>query len=356
MNQALALVLIVLGGVAHAAPDVRGARPGARTALTAPAPELLTDRRATVARLGPYELARGKRTFSPGASACFPADLPVVSDEGSIVRVLDRWEGVRMIIGVQRDDLTPRIVDHAPVYATAEAARGASAGVEGVEIAGGSAVVEDVRAVGAVSLRWEGPISASGWVPERAFGPIWRAAPFSRPDFVADLRLVDVTGGDGPATVLLRDSPNGSVLATLDARARVLVRARGPAEDGWRPVEAVTDAVRAVGWVEDALVQQTEGYGPGRESAEGSGSVDDIGTAPAARRVHLPKGTWIFPASGAAPFARTERGVDVVVVAEAGAILTLRLPSRWESLDARVVCPRRGLAPEGSSASIACAR
>jgi hypothetical protein len=354
MNQALALLLLV--SVARAAPSVRDVCIDARRALSAPEPELLTERRATVARLGPYELARGKRTFSPGAAAGFPADLPVVSDEGAIVRVLDRWEGVRMVIGVQRDDLTPRIVDRALVYATAEAARGGSAGVERVELAGGSAVVEDVHAAGAVSVRWEGPISASGWVPDGAFGPIWRAAPFARPDVVADLRLVDVTGGDGPATVLLRDAPNGGVLATLDARAPVLVRARGPAENAWRPVEAVTDAVRAVGWVEAALARDAEVYDSGRERAEGTGSADGAGAAPAARRVHLPEGTWILPASGAAPFARTERAVDVVVVAEAGATLTLRLPSRWESLDARVVCPRRGPAPEGSRASIACTR
>jgi hypothetical protein len=87
----------------------------------------------------------------------------------------------------------------------------------------------------------------------------------------------------------LRDAPSGGVLATLNHRATLRLRARGPAEAGWRPVEAVT-----------------------------------------------------------------ERALDVPLVAEEGDTLRVRVPSRWDGLEGRVVCGRRGGAPKGSGALIAC--
>ncbi|MDP2313132.1 MAG: hypothetical protein Q8P41_09530 [Pseudomonadota bacterium] len=297
-------------------------------ALSAASPGQDTPWRATVAAIGPFELTPGRRTFSPGNTQ--PFDTIVVSDEGAVVRVSHDHQGVRVVVGVGREDLALRPDDRAPVRA--EPGKAPAAG--GVVLAGGTAVTLGARALGDVRIAWsDDGLTLDGWVPAAAVGPLWRVTRWPMDGRFADLALVDPTHGDGGVSVPLRDGPEGDVLATLRADTALLLFAAGPARGGWRPVEVRTPAAQAHGWVPVDAVVDVSGYGVGF----GGGSGGPPLTGPL---VELAEGAYIRAVDTTIPFGRTLRDVQLYRGAVEGRRVRVTVPTAWGNVSGEVECVR----------------
>lgn len=301
-----------------------------RAALAADVPEALTPYRATVAAVGPFELEPGRRIFSP--ENVYPFDTVVVADEGAVVRVLHESAGIRVVVGVRREDLAERPDDGAPV---APGPDGRVPDDTFVRLAGGTPVTLGARTPAAARVTWEaGGVTLDGWARADTLVRVWRASSDSSERW-SDLRIVDPTNGDGRVTLALRDAPDGRVLATLWPDVELTLRALDAPAGGWRRVEALTDAVHAVGWVAADAVADQEPLGFGYGTGGGTPPLRNM------RVAELAAGTWIRPEGAAAPFARAVRDAHVELVENDGARLRVRLRSAWGWLPGEVDCPRR---------------
>ncbi|MES2642345.1 MAG: hypothetical protein V4850_22875 [Myxococcota bacterium] len=321
-------LLLLLAAAASAASWPDAPTPAARIAgaLSAASPAADTPWRATVASIGPFELNPGKRTFSPGDTQ--PFDTIVVSDEGSVVRVAHEDRGVRVVVGVRREDLALRPDDRAPVRGQA----GKAPTDGGVALAGGTPVTLGAKAKGDLRVAWsdEG-LTLDGWVPAASLGALWRVTRWPMDGRFADLALVDTT--DGGASVSLRDAPEGDVLATLRADTTLLLFAAGPARGTWRPIEVRTTAAHARGWVPVDAVRDVPGYGVG--FGGGSGSPPLTGSL-----VEIAKGAFLHGSDATAPFGRTLRDVRLPRVSVEGRRVRVRVPTAWGDVSGEVECVR----------------
>lgn len=320
-------MLFLLAAAAAASwPDAT--TPAARItgALTAASPGDDTPWRATVGAIGPFELHPGKRVSSP--ESAHPFDTVVVSDEGAVVRVAHEDRGVRVVVGVRREDLALRPDDRAPVHAQPGKAPKDGA----VALAGGTAVTLGEKSRGDVRVAWSDQgLTVDAWVPATALGPLWRITRWPMDGRFADLALVAPTQGDGG--VPLRDAPDGDILATLRAETTLLLFAAGPARAGWRPIEVRTTAAHARGWVPADAVADVPGYGVG--FGGGGGSPPLTGSL-----VELAKGALLRAVDATLPFGRTLRDVRVTRVAVDGTRVRVSVPSAWGSLSGVVECVR----------------
>ncbi len=147
-------------------------QPDAQAALLAAAPGPW---RASVADVARYELTPGRRTFSPGPAPP-PFDVVVVAADPERVWVTDDYADVRLLIGVPRDRLAPRLIEPTALAATAEAAEAGSTVAATLAPGIGAVVVE--RRADAVHLQWtDDAVSVAGWVTARRLGDVWRYAP-----------------------------------------------------------------------------------------------------------------------------------------------------------------------------------
>ncbi|MDP2310429.1 MAG: hypothetical protein Q8P18_30710 [Pseudomonadota bacterium] len=328
-------MLLFLAGLAAAATPAAATWPAAPTpaaritgALSAVSPGTDTPWRATVASIGPFEVNPGKRVFSPGDTQ--PFDTIVVSDEGAVVRVAHDSRGVRVVVGVRREDLAPRPDDRAAIRAEP----GKVPATGGVALAGGTAITLGAKAHGDVRIAWsEDGLTLDGWVPAAAVGPLWRVTRWQMDGRFADLALVDPTHGDGGVSVPLRDGPGGDVLATLRADTTLLLFAAGAASEGWRPIEVRTPAAQAHGWVPADAVADVPGYAVG--AAGGSGGPPLTGSL-----VELARGAFIHAIDATIPFGRALRDVQVSRLSGDGRRVRVSLPTAWGNLIGEVECRR----------------
>jgi hypothetical protein len=320
-------MLLLLVAVAAAAwPDASAPADRIAGALASDSLAADTAWRATVAALGPVELAPGKPTATRGETP--PFDTIVVSDEGAIVRVADEQRGVRVVVGVRRADLALRPDDQAAV----RAAPGAVPKDGSVSVAGGTPLTLGAKTKGDVRVGFSDQgLTLDGWMPASVLVTVWRETRWPMDGRFADLDIVDP--GDTGVAVPLRDAPNGAVLATLRKDTTLLLFAAGPADGGWRPVEVRTTAVHARGWVAADAVVDVPGHGVG--FGGGGGSPPERGTL-----VQLQKGALIHAADTSTAFGRALRDVQVPGTQVDDRHVRVSVTTAWGSLPGVVECIR----------------
>jgi hypothetical protein len=319
----------------HPTADARPVAERIRAALLAESNEAATPWRATVVRIGSYQLAPDREVVTPEPE---PADftLPVVSDEGEVVRIVDEIGDIRMVVGVRREHLASRPTARTKLGPDAGEAGKPWPGESVAEVAGGAPVTAGLWAGKGVLVTWEDEgLRLDGWAPTAAFDEVWRAEPYSPGDRWADVKLVN-NEPDAAVPVPLHALPDGAspVLGALTPDVSLLLFAAGAPVAGWQRVEALTTQARAVAWVPPGAVVAAEPYGTGRGS--GGGTPGYRGTL-----VELAAGVWLRPLDADAPFAQARRTVKVPLLEDRGTTVRVRLRSRWGDLDADVGCAAR---------------
>lgn len=281
--------------------------------------------RATVATIGPFQVTPGKRTFSP-SGPIRPFDTVVIADEGDWVRVADELGGIRVVIGVRREDLALRPADRVALHS--------GEGGSLVEIVGGTPVSTLEQGADRALVSWsDQAVSVRGWLPASAVAPIWRSAPYKWA--VGDVEVADPTGGDGPSPeVTIHDAPDGEVIATIKPSDWALRSLRSePGEGGWRRVDVRTDTLRVVGFMRaEALV-------PAREFGVEGGVLGGIVPADGWLAVELAEGVGI--SRGGVAFARAVGEATVWARSVDGDALEVSFGTRWGTLSGTVDCTTR---------------
>lgn len=317
--------MILFLSTALAAPWTASTTPSARIAGALASPTLFDDTpwRATVGKVGTIELVPGTPTSPRGEESLF--DTVVVSDEGAIVRVAEETGGIRVVVGVRRDDLALRPGDRAPVHARP----GVAPTNASLVFAGGTALQLGSAQQGDTKVTWsDDGLSVDAWMPTTSLGPTWQVTKWAMDGRFADLGLVDPA-----AKVELRDGPNGDLLATLQDDVALLLYAAGTTREGWRRVEVQTRVALAFGWVPASAVREVTPHGVGRGG--GSGGPRDSGPM-----ITLTKGTALYAAGASVPFGRALRDVEVRLDRADGNNAKVLAPSAWGSLPAEVRCKR----------------
>jgi hypothetical protein len=349
MRRALALVLAACAPAAPPAPrevsvviPETSAAPAAEPAaarsideatLLDGDPELRFGERAWVEMARRYALRREdpwERVDDPNIE---PFEVVVVDEhKGGRVRVIAEERDLRFVVVLDLEDLATRIRERTALFERPD--EPFPDGVS-LELAGGAAITESAVLDGWRQVHHvRDGVSVAGWLPPGKLGRIYRADAFSLGDVLIDLEVVTGTELRGPGG-------HGS-FASFDPIGGWLgvVRALGPAESGWRPIELVLETARVRGFVADGHVadRPPSHYG-------GSIHLGKIGTISHVRWLELPENASIAREQGGPPLARAiGRSARVVIEGDpAEGHIPVRFSTVWGPL--RGLLPCKNLTP-----------